>query len=161
MNKAGFSLVIFLVYLALSALIISCLFTSTIYFIIPTLHTMKVHKEYISLQLAADLFVKEIRMSTISEWKEISAHCIIWNNEDTDIGWVFHDNKLERIQGIYRKGEWDRSRKSLVAKGVTSMTVSPDYHNGKIRAIGLVLVGSHMKKQIYSCVAIRHKGGDV
>ena len=131
------------------------LYSYTIYFSIFTIYTF--YKEKLTLHIALDLFVKEIRTCTIKEWKETKINSIIWNNGKQDIGWRFNKNKFERIQGIYdQKGNWKKSKTSIIALNINKIEFYINYINQKIVGIESIITGNNKtQKPIHSFVAIR------
>jgi hypothetical protein len=156
MTKTGFSLIAFLLYLALSTLIVTCIYNAIAQFFLPSLCSIRKYKELLSLHIMADLFIKEIRHNTLKQWKETTSHLVVWNNGAEDIGWQCNENKLERIQGIYEHGKWKKKRTSMVGLGLDTATFFFEYKEGKIIAIELVLAGVYdSQKIVRSYVAIR------
>jgi hypothetical protein len=155
-HKQGHSLVSFLLYVLLSSLIVCLMFHSISYFIVPSLRSIQLYKEQISLHMALDLFVKEIRVSAVTQWQEIAADSIIWSEQEKSIGWRCINNRLERIQGIYKSGDWKKRRSSVVATHIHSLLFRYDIIAEKLVGIEIVLTGSHcLQKPVRGYVGIR------
>jgi len=141
----------------INSIIICCIFYTITQFIFPSLQSIRSNKEKLTLHIALDLFVKEIRMCTIKQWKETTIDSIIWNNGKQDIGWRFNKNKLERIQGIYNtNGNWKKSKTSIIVLNINKIEFHFKYINQKIVGIESIITGNDgTQKSIHSFVAIR------
>lgn len=119
-NKKGFSLLLFLVYLTLFAMVMFFSCHIIISLVIPSLKSMRKTQAIGALHLASDIFVRDIRAINKKEvsWKVVQPHEIIWVMQDRAVGWRFARNRLERLEGVYTQG-WDKKTTSVVASGLT------------------------------------------
>lgn len=155
-NKHGFSLVLFLVYLFFFSFISCCMCHIITMFIIPSLQSTRMYHAQIMLHSSTDLFVRDIRMLPIKQWKLIQPHYLVWNNGEHDIGWHFHDNKVERIEGVY-KNKWKKKRTSVVATSLKDIIFTIDYGNGAIVGVGVTFISArNEEKPVTGYAAVRN-----
>ena len=135
------------------------MFHSISYFIVPSLRSIQLYKEQISLHMALDLFVKEIRASVVTQWQEIAADSIIWSDQEKEVGWQYQNGRLERIQGIYKDGVWKKRRTSVIAINIHFLAFRYDIVAEKLVGIEVVLTGSRcLQKPVRGYVGIRKQG---
>ena len=155
-NKHGFSLVLFLVYVFFFSFISCCMCHIITVFIIPALQSTRLCHAQIMLHSNSDLFVRDIRMQPIKQWKLIQPHYLIWNNGEHDIGWHYHDNTVERIEGVYNN-KWKKKRTSIVATSLKDAVFMVDYSKGVVVGAGLTLISARNKeKPVTSYAAVRN-----
>jgi hypothetical protein len=153
-NKKGFSLLSFLLYLMLFAMItfFSCHIILSL--IIPSLLSMRRCQSVIALHIASDVFVRDVRAG-IDNWKVTKPHELVWQAGGHDIGWCFTDNHLERNTGMYDKG-WKSKTTSIVAAGINQAVFSVEKTNKQIMGIEMALMqASAQKKPIVCYVAVK------
>ena len=154
-NKHGFSLVLFLVYLFFFSFISCCMCHIITVFIIPSLQSTRFYQAQIMLHSNSDLFVRDIRMQPIKQWKLIQPDYLIWNNGEYDIGWYYHDNKVERIEGTY-ENKWKKKRTSIVAASLNNAVFTVDYNNGAVVGAVVTLISARNKeKPVTGYAAVR------
>ena len=148
---------VFLLYLLLTVILVSCIYHAIIYVIVPSLSYMRAHKELVAAHMMLDIFVREIRTSTIKQWKLIEPHYIIWNNGRNDVGWRYLNHTLERIQGHYSKhGVWKKKTTSIVGTALQSVIFTMNYKKEKILSVSLNIVTRLLpQKAVYGYVAVR------
>lgn len=160
LNKKGFSLLLFLLYLLLFTMVtfFSCHIIVTL--IIPSLKSLRRSHSTIALHIATDLFVQDIR--TINQersgWKVIQSQELIWTSYDYDIGWRFNNNCLERIEGVYDQG-WTKKTVSVVACNMSKVIFNAEKYNDTIIGIELMLRPTYdINKPVICYVALRQTG---
>jgi type II secretory pathway component PulJ len=157
MNKNGFSLLSFLLYLMLFSII--ALFTTHIIttLLLPSLSATHRCKSLIALHIASDLFVRDIRMMRNKPyaWKKITTHELIWHNNDHDIGWCYTKNRLERREGTYNKS-WKNTKISVVAIGIEQAIFTIENHKNRIIGVEMTLIPENLAEKAVVCyVAIQ------
>ncbi len=122
MKRKGFTLIEFMVYLTLFAVIVLAM-ASWISQLWP--FYMKLTKQrvaLINLHTAHDLFIRDIRTAPIDlkKWDILSDEKIIWNNKDNYISWEKRKDALIRIEGNYNsvKKQWGKKSQSLLVKPI-------------------------------------------
>lgn len=154
-SKHGFSLVLFLVYLFFFSFISCCMCHMLTTCILPSLKSTRIYYAYLLLHNSSDLFVRDIRTKSITSWKVIQPDYLIWNNGQQDIGWHYHDNKIERIEGVY-ENKWKKRRTSIVVSHLNNGLFTLNYHNGRVIGVGLTLFSALDEKKPVACyVAVR------
>jgi len=158
-NKKGFSLLSFLLYLVLFTMIMFFSCHIIVSLMIPSLFSMRRCKSIITLHIASDLFVRDVRaINEQSHWKIIAPHELVWRTGDHDIGWSFSHNRLERREGVYGE-RWKSKTTSVVAAGIAQATFTVEKHKGHVIGIELALTPTvAIKKPIICYVAIAQKG---
>lgn len=136
-NKKGFSLVSFLLYLMLFSLITFFLCHIIVSLVIPSLASVRKCQSIMSLHIASDLFVRDVRAG-IYHWKHIAPHELIWQAQDYDVGWSFRDGYVKRTTGLYEK-EWKNKITGIVAAGVLEARFVPEKAQDRIIGIELRL----------------------
>lgn len=161
-NK-GFSLLSFLVYLILFSTItffICQVITSSV---IPSLISLRKTQSLISLHIASDFFIRDIKAITDDHnaWKVAVPHEMIWqtkqvNDVEGSIGWRFSDNCLERREGLY-DGVWKNAKTSIVAKNLTNVTFSPERDDNGIIGITLIMASQLIPEKPVLCYVCTKK----
>jgi hypothetical protein len=155
-HKKGFSLLSFLVYLLCSSIIVCCLYSIVTTTILPCLRSIESHKKQLALILLSDLFVKEIRTSTIALWKVVQPAVVIWNDGEKDICWRLHKKRVERIEGVYKNDNWHKKTTSVIRTNIDYSMFNYDYKKGKIVGIEWAVSYKNTHSQvIHSYVAVR------
>jgi hypothetical protein len=156
-NKKGFSLLSFLLYLMLFSLITLLLCHIIVSLIIPSLSSIRTCQSVVTLHIATDLFVRDVRAG-IDTWKVIKPDELIWQTDDSDVGWSLSDNRLVRNTGLYSNQEWKNKTSSIVAVGIDKIIFRPEKAHNQIVGIGLELIpiAAH-KKPIICFVAVKRK----
>ncbi len=151
-HQKGFSLLSFLLYLVLFSLmmLLSCHIVTSL--IIPSFSSIRRSQSLISLHIATDLFVRDIRIMRNSEhqWKVIRPQEVIWNQGNSDIGWLFVDNRLERREGTYDE-EWKNSTMSTIARNISKATFIYETRGGRVVGIELVMMPPWQKEKPVTC----------
>lgn len=120
----GFSLISFLLYFSTLSLITSLVCYTLSSFIVPSLIAIRSYQTYISLHIATDAFVHDVRLLSHHKLplKHITSQELIWQGgkitHNKDIGWRFNEHKLERIEGVYING-WKTKKTHCIVNNVT------------------------------------------
>ncbi len=150
-HKRGFSLVSFLVYLMLFSLIMlfACHIITSL--IIPSSSAMRKCQSLISLHIATDLFVRDIRLLRTADyqWKIIAPHELIWEQNGRNVGWCFSHSRLERREGFYDT-KWNNSTLSTIAMGIEAV-FRYDKQGDDIMGVELTLIPQWNKKKAVTC----------
>lgn len=165
---SGFSLIEAIVYIALSILIASLLFTTALQFHTSLKRLQKNAHAYAALQAAGDLLARDIQMAPAdtAQWKKTNATELIWHIGKIDRGWRLHNGRLERAQGRYNaaSGRWIKSTKGLavdnVRQGVFETHVRLGTGDKKyIAMIGITLRSKHLsdKNLVHKSVCPRNR----
>src|SRR5579863_7878949 len=158
-NKKGFSLLSFLVYLMLFSLITFFVCHIIVSLVIPSLKSVRQSQSIMALHIASDLFVRDVHAG-IRSWKLITPHELIWQADESDIGWSCADNYVKRSTGIYN-GTWENKVTSIVAAGVAEITFTPEKVRDRIVGIELKLVPKAAQKKPVVCFAAVKPGEKV
>jgi hypothetical protein len=153
-NKKGFSLLSFLVYLMLFSLITFFVCHIIVSLIIPSLKSVRQCQSIMALHIASDLFVRDIHAG-IHNWKVITPHELIWQANESDIGWSCDNNYVKRTTGLYN-GTWENKVTSIVAAGVAEVTFTPEKVRDRIIGVELKLMPKAAQKKPVVCyVAVK------
>jgi hypothetical protein len=152
-NKNGFSLLLFLVYLMLFSITALCTTHIITSLLLPSLSETRINKSLIALHIASDLFVRDIRemRNTHYKWHIITPHELIWHSNNLDTGWRYTENRLERTTGVYGKSGWKSKTTSLVATGITQGTFIVDRDEKGIIGIEMSLISDVAPKKAVVC----------
>lgn len=156
-HKEGFSLVSFLLYLALFSIATLCMCQVITILIIPSLSSLRKTQSIIALHIATDVFVRDIKniKDGTCEWNVILPHELIWQEKDRNIGWCFNQDRLERREGTYKKS-WQDVKTSIIARGISNASFTADKDEKGIIGVELVLTPQCMpKKTVTSYVCLR------
>lgn len=154
-TKKGFSLLSFLLYLMLFTMItfFSCHIILSL--IIPSLRSMRQCQSIIALHIASDLFVRDVRAG-IDDWLLITPQALVWRTGESNVGWCFADNRLERSTGVY-DGKWEGRTTSIVATGITQAIFTVEKTHDWIIGIEMVCTPSIASKKPVTCyVAVKN-----
>lgn len=125
-------------------------------FILPSLQSTRMYHAQILLHSSTDLFVRDIRAQSVKQWKIIQPDYLIWNNGEYDIGWHYHDNKVERIEGVYQN-KWKKKRTSVVVASLKDAVFTVDYDNRAVVGVGVTLISSsNEQKPVIGYAAVRN-----
>ena len=157
--KKGFSLISFLLYLLLFSIItgIICHIITTL--IIPSIFSLKKTQSIISMHIASDFFVRDMKniKNDGCTWKVILPLELIWHTKDYDVGWFFHQNSLQRTEGIYN-GLWQNAKRSVIAKGIANATFTLEKTQDRVTGVELSLIPqSTSRKPIVCYVSLKNK----
>jgi type II secretory pathway component PulJ len=158
-NEKGFSLLSFLLYLAFFSMITLFFCHLVVVLIIPTFSSMKKCQSVITLHIASDFFVRDIRSvrQNVDTWKVISPPELIYNHENHDIGWSFLGDHLERREGTYN-GNWKGIKASIIARGLSNVVFIPRKDQDRIIGMELILTPKcDIRKPITCYVALRRQ----
>lgn len=163
----GFSLLSFLLYLTLFSIITFFICQAIVSLVIPSLISLRKNQSLIALHIAADFFVRDIKMVTNEQdaWKIILPHELVWRKKDRDdsanaIGWRFFNDRLERREGLYN-GTWKQVKTSVIVKGLVNATFTPQKNNNDIVGIELVMISHHAPEKPVVCYVCSTHGGNV
>lgn len=147
MIKQGFSMVEFLIYFCLLAMLSMLLMDFAV-----SLHTRiaqlgKKNAAYVALSAAHDSFAYALKTSPsdLSRWKKIEKNEHIWCVEnDSDIGWKFENGSLLRLEGEYNQHAqaWQRVTKSLTANNLVSCIIQlifSEENNDRVQSVSIEL----------------------
>jgi len=127
--NAGFSLIIFMIYLLLFSLIVVLTTSIISTLFIPSLASVHKCNFLIELHIAQDLFVGDVRkIESAKSLKSINSHELTWCNEKTDICWRFNNNRLERVEEN-RTDVKSKKNTSIVASGISEATFTIEKSN--------------------------------
>lgn len=140
-NKKGFSLLSFLVYLVCLSMISLCMCQVITSLIIPSLAATRKCKSLMTLHIATDLFVRDIRTMRNMPymWKLVTSQELIWHVADHDICWRFVEDRLERIEGLYNNG-WKSKKASVIAVGIFDGYFKTKKHKNRICGIKMTIM---------------------
>jgi len=154
--KEGFSLVSFLLYLALFSVATLCMCQVITIHIIPGLSSLRKTQSIIALHCATDVFVRDIKniKDGTCVWNVILPHELIWQEKNQSIGWCFYQNRLERREGTYKKG-WQDVKTSIIARGISSASFTAEKGESGVIGVELTLTPHCApKKTVMSYVAL-------
>jgi len=159
LNKKGFSLLSFLIYLMLFTMVTFFSCHIIVSLIIPSLTSLRKCHSIVALHIASDLFVRDIHAikNEKNMWKVIHPFELVWQSTDHDIGWRFNDNCLERIEGIYNQG-WKKKTTSIVACGISNATFIIEKHQDHIMGIELALIPIYTAEKPIKCYVTLRQG---
>jgi hypothetical protein len=128
--KTGSSLFEFVIYMAIgiTLLQVSSLWVEHVY--APFSRTCATISTVATLASAEMVFFHDIcaAPSAVELWKKRDTHELIWSTPTIDIGWLYHDQTLKRIEGRYDTAThgWLASTTSVMGQGVkhASFTLS-------------------------------------
>lgn len=147
-KKHGFSLLSFLLYLMLFSMV--TLFTAHIILslLLPSLTATRQVKSLLSLHIATDLFVRDIRAmnSQSYRWHLITPHEIIWHTDDGDIGWRYHKNRLERSTGVH-DNDWKNKNTGIIATNIKNGVFTVDHYKNTIIGIQISLISHYVPQK--------------
>jgi type II secretory pathway component PulJ len=151
--KKGFSLVSFLVYLALFSMVTLCMCHAITVLIIPSFSSLRKTQSIIALHIATDVFVRDIKSTQNGKytWNVMLPQELIWQKDDYNIGWCFYQNRLERREGMYKGGNWQAVKTSIVAKGLSNAVFTPIKDNNGIVGVELTLTPHGAAKKPVAC----------
>lgn len=142
--NSGFALITCIVYIAVSAILVSCIFNlaSLSYSKYKSISTL--NSSFANTVIGIDNLTKELKFASglLQDWKrKDSNHFVFRKNQQLDIGWILKDSNLIRIEGIYdsNSDKWSSAIKSLALKNVKdiSMEFESDFQN--IKTVNLIL----------------------
>ncbi|MCK5632254.1 prepilin-type N-terminal cleavage/methylation domain-containing protein [bacterium] len=122
--QKGFTLIEWLIYFFLTTVVLTGLF----HFIATMNQQIRIlekkNTSIASLSIVCDAFVRDVSCASqnLATWNEISEKKISWNSNHKKITWQQEKNNIVRI-----KHEKGKSRKSIVARNITSITFKPFY----------------------------------
>lgn len=155
-HNNGFSLLSFLLYLICSITILSAVFYGITHTVLPLIHATREYKMLVSMHIALDAFVDDVRKSHVKHFTVVTPDYIIWNNGAVDVCWGYENGRFERIQGVYKNGRWEKRRTSVVGLSVASVLFHYDYKEGRIAGVECSLCGKgSTAKNIAGYVAVR------
>lgn len=131
-NTQGFLLLSFVVYMTIFSYIASLIWYTATAFVIPSIMSTRRYQAYMSLHIATDLFVHDVRMFSCNKLKlaHATATELVWHagqcTDNKNIGWRYAHNKLERIEGIYGDNGWKTKRTHCVANAVKHVLFTID-----------------------------------
>lgn len=155
-NKKGFSLLSFLLYLMLFTFMTFFVSHIIVSLVIPSLTSVRKSQSIMALHIASDLFVRDVHAG-IHSWKLISPHELIWQGNESDIGWSFADHYLKRTTGLY-DGVWKNKTTSIVAAGVAQVTFTPEKAQDRVVGIEMKLDPKAAQKTPIICYVAVKKG---
>src|SRR5690242_19510694 len=126
MNKKGFLLVSFLVYLLLFSVVVCQVSLTITNILFPVIVNAKKYNAIVRIYNATDIIVGDLRNNPVKRWKKNSPNEIIWQTNEKDVGWAFDGTNLERREGIYKE-EWKKCTRSIIPCTVSSVVFTPDY----------------------------------
>jgi hypothetical protein len=159
MNKKGFLLISFLVYLMLFSIIVCLLSTTMTQNLFTVISSTRKYNNFVRLYNALDIVVNDLRNNVVTEWKKISPHEIIWSTHDKDVAWLFNGTHIERKEGTYQQG-WKKSTKSIIPAELLSVIFIPDYssdNKNTVLGIEIQLSSSYTTEPVRGYGAIRYK----
>lgn len=131
MNKhscAGFLLLEFLVYMALTASILLCsaYWVTGIY--ARTLTVLRQGSKHTAVYAATDLLIRDLRQAPADSryWKKVSENQYVWTQDAVDVGWSINKGTLIRTQGAYNAAAdtWHDAHKSIIASNIESLHIA-------------------------------------
>ena len=141
-NENGFYIVSFLVYLFIFSLLVSVSFHMISIFLLPAIRSMKNYSQQMSLYIAGDNFINDIRTAQLNNSftiKNISDAKVIFENEGYILKWRFKEGKLERLS---KETNSKKNTLNVVCTNVNGQ-FSSDYSNNAIRGIEMTLFSQH------------------
>lgn len=125
MQRSGFMLIEFLVYLLLFSIITLAATGMVARLWIPTMHYTKKQTCRIDLITAYDCLSYDIKKAKSERkfWKMINPNCLIFPVSEQDVGWLVQNGNLVRIEGTFnmKEGMWSNPVKSLIVKDIQSI----------------------------------------
>jgi hypothetical protein len=120
--------------------------------VIPSFSDLRRCQSLITLHIATDLFVRDIRIMRKGEhqWKVMGSQELIWNQGSSDIGWLFIDNRLERREGTY-DSEWKNTTMSTITRNISKATFMYETREGRILGIELIMMPPGQKEKPVTC----------
>lgn len=159
-HKAGFSLVLFLVYILIFSLISCGICHMIVAIVLPSLHQRRQYQSLLLLESALDLFIRDIRMNRKNQWKILEQHKIAWNDGQKDIEWHYDDKKIERIEGIYEH-KWKKKYTSIIATNLAKASFSYHHNDGRLSGITITVIqAGGYKEPVTHYVAVLPKNHD-
>lgn len=151
-HKRGFSLLSFLLYLVLFSVVTLCMCHVITMLIIPAFSSLRRTQSIIALHVATDVFARDMQniKNSVDTWNVMLPHELIWQQDDHNIGWRFHQDRLERREGVYKKG-WQESKKSIIARGVLSAVFTIERGDEGIMGVELTITPHCAKKKVIAC----------
>lgn len=145
MNKKGFFLLEFLLYLGLFSFISLVLMQ----FVVRT--TLRLTTEnaqinyFVKYSAALDALMYELQKAPTNAalWKEQSASAAVWPcvQDDLDKGFMLVGSKLIFYKGNYhqKKEDWGKKAQSLLADGIARVAFTYNQQNGVLKTITVAL----------------------
>lgn len=126
MKKNGTTLIELLIYLTLFTIMTMVMMHWVVHLWHTCMQYEKMRTSLINLTAAHDLFVYDIYYAPSAKiaWKVQTAHCLIWHQNEKDIGWLYEQGKLFRIEGMYQESQaiWRKKTKNIVASSMKNVT---------------------------------------
>ncbi len=140
------TLIELIIYLALFTFIAMASMNFIVRFWHISLQYQKKQVSLINLMAAHDLLLYDIRHAPDSKtaWKVQKETELIWQQDTTDIGWLYEKEALFRIEGIYKAKEevWHTKTKNLVVPALKSVLFT--YHgNGQVRWVDFSFIDAY------------------
>jgi len=126
MRHKGFSLIECTIYCFLFAVLVTMVFTWATRMQMLVVQKNNAGSSLMSAHAAQDLFARDVSMAYAqsTSWKKRAEQELIWHTRDVDVGWIFDQGKLFRIEGVYATStqSWVKKSKSLIADHLTKVT---------------------------------------
>jgi len=125
MNKAGFTLLETLCYIAITTILVAVLFRSVAATTLQLKKVAQCNAAFCQLFAAHQLLERDLLAAPeqVSAWKQMSDSSLIWQEGQTDRGWLVKKNQLLRVHGVYnsRHEQWTKKVSHVVARGLDSV----------------------------------------
>ncbi|HJZ23133.1 MAG TPA: hypothetical protein VJ201_01635 [Candidatus Babeliales bacterium] len=163
--KKGYLLVEIIFYIALSIVIISLIYFFWLEVTLATKRKQSQLSRLSHINAELDLFARDIQSAPhdFVHWKKCSLQEIIWKTKfHYDVGWRFHNNRLERVSGIYSKetNKWIKSNSNLALDSLANLkfiiTKNISRRSEAISLVSIELLSDNMTKGVIKTVAIRN-----
>ena len=98
---------------------------------------------------ACDLLSRDLRMTASGRayWKKISRDELIWHSISFDTGWRKHENRLERLHGIYdqKSGKWKKISLGPVLNSIEQLSFVVKFYKNNNHDYEVLLVTFKIK----------------
>jgi len=122
MNRNGFMLIEFLIYLSILTVILLAVSGLVEKIWIPAMKYTNRQTDHINLVTAHDCFIRDIKMAKAEKkfWKRIHSQAVIFKSGWRDVGWEIKKENLIRSVGNFNEGEnkWEKHTQSLIIKKI-------------------------------------------